>query len=274
MERGSDLHGRRLDEEMAAEVESIQHGAPVEARADEGRVKEDIEDAELIPEVLLAVSEDPAPGALSHGELVTRSELARHLRPSIYPATRTELIACARDENAGPELLELLDRLPEDSFETTESVWEALGGHREQRERPRPATTPVRQVEQVKEPPRTQRFAFRFEPLYRLAALPFLVTPQNSFIELTDGDERRLVVQFGPWRVATDLDNVAGVSDRGPFAIPKTIGPPHLSLADQGLTFATNHRRGVCITFRDKVSGIDPIGVVRHPGLTVTPEDP
>jgi hypothetical protein len=29
----------------------------------------------------------------------------------------------------------------------------------------------------------------------------------------------------------------------------------------------------VCLTFRDPVRGIDPIGLIRHPGLTVTVDD-
>ena len=47
-------------------------------------------------------------------------------------------------------------------------------------------------------------------------------------------------------------------------------GPAHLSFADRGLTFATNDVAGVCFTFREPVTGIDPLGTVRHPGLTVT----
>jgi len=40
MERGSDKHGSRLDEEMERETESITRGAPVEARVEEWREKE------------------------------------------------------------------------------------------------------------------------------------------------------------------------------------------------------------------------------------------
>ena len=53
----------------------------------------------------------------------------------------------------------------------------------------------------------------------------------------------------------------------------KTIGPAHLSLADRGLTFATNRDEGVCIRFHEPVKGIDPLGVLRHPALTVTVDD-
>ena len=114
-----------------------------------------------------------------------------------------------------------------------------------------------------------QRFAFRFEPLYQALALPFGVTPQSAFVDVRDGE---LVARFGPWVVRTPTENVVGTTRTGPFSVPKTAGPAHLSLADKGLTMATNREQGLCIRFREAVRGIDPAGVVRHPGLTVTVE--
>jgi hypothetical protein len=81
-------------------------------------------------------------------------------------------------------------------------------------------------------------------------------------------------VHFGPWSVATDLDNVTAATVTGPYALVKTIGPPHLSLVDGGLTFATNHDRGVCIKFRHAVAGLEPLHLVHHSGVTVTVDDP
>jgi hypothetical protein len=46
-----------------------------------------------------------------------------------------------------------------------------------------------------------------------------------------------------------------------------------VSLADRGLTFASNGRSGVCPRFKQPVRGVDPLGIVRHPGLTVTVDD-
>jgi hypothetical protein len=97
------------------------------------------------------------------------------------------------------------------------------------------------------------------------------VTPSTAWVEV--GDEH-IEARFGPWRAQTALANVADASVTGPYTVPKTIGPAHLSFADRGLTFATTSRRGVCISFRDPVAGIDPLGVIRHPGLTVTVADP
>jgi hypothetical protein len=52
------------------------------------------------------------------------------------------------------------------------------------------------------------------------------------------------------------------------------MGPAHISLKDHGLTFATNGYRGLCMLFARPVTGIDPLGVIKHPGLTVTVSDP
>jgi hypothetical protein len=45
-------------------------------------------------------------------------------------------------------------------------------------------------------------------------------------------------------------------------------------MADRGITFGTNPRRGVCIEFHEPVPAFDPLGLVRHPNLTVTVADP
>lgn len=40
MERGSDKHSPRLDDEMELETSSLTRGSPVESRSDESRMKE------------------------------------------------------------------------------------------------------------------------------------------------------------------------------------------------------------------------------------------
>jgi hypothetical protein len=44
-------------------------------------------------------------------------------------------------------------------------------------------------------------------------------------------------------------------------------------MTDRGLTFGTTTEGGVCLTFDQPVTGLDPLGVLRHPGLTVTVDD-
>ena len=112
------------------------------------------------------------------------------------------------------------------------------------------------------------RFTFGLPEL--VAGRFFGVTPESAWLSLHDD---RLVARFGPWKVETTLANVAGAELTGPYRWPRIIGPAHISLKDRGLTFASTDSQGVCIRFREPVAGIDPLGVIRHPGLTVTVKD-
>jgi hypothetical protein len=114
---------------------------------------------------------------------------------------------------------------------------------------------------------KVERFEFRFAPAYRRAARIFGVTPTTTWLEV---DSEALRARFGPWRVQTPLANIAAVALTGPYAFVKTAGPARLAVTDRGLTFATNGDRGVLITFRRPVPGIEPTGLLRHPELTVT----
>ncbi len=113
-------------------------------------------------------------------------------------------------------------------------------------------------------------FEFAFDPEYRAAALAFGVTPGRTGVDLEDG---RLVARYGFWRLETEVSNIEGTEVSGPYRLLSTIGPAHLSLADRGLTFASNRRRGLCMRFKEPVPGLEPTGRLRHPGLTVTVAD-
>lgn len=114
------------------------------------------------------------------------------------------------------------------------------------------------------------RFPFRFTSAFRLAELPFGVTPKNSMITVTEQDVQ---VRFGPWFVSTRRSNIRAVSITGPYLYVKTAGPARLTFHDRGLTFASNNQRGVLIEFHEPIPGIEPSGRLRHPNLTVTPTD-
>jgi hypothetical protein len=114
-------------------------------------------------------------------------------------------------------------------------------------------------------------FEFAFEGRYRLAALGFGITSATARVVVTDEE---LLVRFGPWRLGTPLSNVAGTQVTSGYAFHRTAGPPHLSLADRGVTFATNSRRGLCASFVEPVHAIEPTGMLRHPAATVTVADP
>lgn len=74
-----------------------------------------------------------------------------------------------------------------------------------------------------------------------------------------------LDVRFGPWRVSTPLDNVAGAEVGGPYAAWKALGP-RMSAADRGLTFGTSTAAGVCIRFHRPVRGLEPFRAAPAPG--------
>ncbi len=115
------------------------------------------------------------------------------------------------------------------------------------------------------------RYAFAFAPSYRLPALAFGITPATAAVELTDQD---VSVRFGLWRLRSALSNVQSVHRTGGFSFLKTAGPPHLSFADRGVSFATNGDAGVCLAFVQPVAGIDPTRRVLHPGATLTLAEP
>ena len=45
-------------------------------------------------------------------------------------------------------------------------------------------------------------------------------------------------------------------------------------LTDKGVSFATNGAGGVCVLFHEPVRTLDPTGRLRHPGATLTVQDP
>lgn len=117
----------------------------------------------------------------------------------------------------------------------------------------------------------SQRFPFRFDPRYARLNRRFGVTPERAWVEVSDEELR---ARFGSWRVHTELSNVASAEITGPYRFFKTAGPARLGVTDLGLTFATNGDRGALITFRRRVPGIEPMGLLRHGELTVTVAEP
>jgi hypothetical protein len=120
---------------------------------------------------------------------------------------------------------------------------------------------------------RSPTLVFPFEVDYPLAHVGrlFGVQPERARLELTRDE---LSAIFGMWRVDTPLSNIEQMEVSGPYNLVKVIGPARLSLADGGLTFATNPSRGLCLVFREPVAGLLPLPWVRHGSLTVTVAEP
>jgi hypothetical protein len=120
-------------------------------------------------------------------------------------------------------------------------------------------------------PPASHVFGFAFDGPGWMARLTRLagVTPARSWVIL---DEHRFEVRFGRWRLSTPRANVAEARVTGPYRRWKVAGPPRVSLADRGVTFATTDREGVCVRFREPVAGV--LGSRwPHPAATVTVAD-
>ncbi len=118
--------------------------------------------------------------------------------------------------------------------------------------------------------PEAEHFEMAFDPRFRLPLAALGVTPATAHITVAAD---RLVACFGPWACRTTPANVRAVRLTGPYRWHRAIGP-RLSLADHGLTFGSTTARGVCLLLREPVRGIDPLGLIRHPGLTLTAADP
>ena len=76
---------------------------------------------------------------------------------------------------------------------------------------------------------------------------------------------------FGHWSVETPLENVAGTRVTGPHRWYTAVGL-RLSFSDDGVTFGTNHRRGLCIEFHEKIRRV--VGFHDHSSLWVSVADP
>jgi hypothetical protein len=109
------------------------------------------------------------------------------------------------------------------------------------------------------------RFDRRFLPMWLGAG----ALPWRDGVTLTDNG--RFVATFGLLRVDTALVNISDTHVTGPYRWWTAVGP-RISFADDGLTFGTNPRAGLCIHFRDRIKRV--IGLRDHSALTVTVADP
>ena len=116
-----------------------------------------------------------------------------------------------------------------------------------------------------------RRVDFAIDPRYARVLRLFGVRPGRAWIEL---DAERLRVRFGFWRFETPVANVDCVRLTGPYGSALRAIGPHISLKDRGISFGTNTDLGVCVLFRRPIRGRESLGLVRHPGLTVTPVAP
>jgi hypothetical protein len=134
MERGSDKHNPRLDEEMKHEISGLVTGAPVEPRAEEWREQEGPAEGEPTPDSRLSGDRGiPVSDELSLDAIERRTTIAQNIQGKVFPARPGELIESAREMQAPDWVVAKLTELPDGVYDHFEAVWEALGGDVEYR---------------------------------------------------------------------------------------------------------------------------------------------
>lgn len=115
----------------------------------------------------------------------------------------------------------------------------------------------------------SRTFPYDFDPRFAPVWAPLLLAPGCPGVTLTE--DGRFVARYGLLRLDTALANVADAHVTGPYRWWTAVGV-RLSLRDDGLTFGTSNRSGVCVHFREPVRRV--VGLRDHSALTVTVADP
>ena len=111
----------------------------------------------------------------------------------------------------------------------------------------------------------SRRFAYAIDKRYWPLLLLFGLRASRDGVRLTD--DGSLVATFGFVKLKTPLDNVTEAHITRDYRWWTAFGV-RASMADDGLSFGTNNRAGVCIHFAEKVpSRLRRSG---HSALTVT----
>jgi len=129
MERGSDKHSPRADDELAHEVQGM-------IKAGRSTHMEEWNDPEPSGEDQPDVDRDPAgtlqgavPDGMTSRDVEMRSALAQALGKNVYPATGRKLVDRARGNEAPDDVVSRLEELPADqTFGNVQEVWTTLGG--------------------------------------------------------------------------------------------------------------------------------------------------
>ena len=113
-----------------------------------------------------------------------------------------------------------------------------------------------------------QHFLYEFDKKFAPMWAPFGVRPSRDGVTITD-DQQFLAI-FGFLRLESPLTNVDGAHITHGYRWWTAVGARR-SFVDDGLTFGTNTRAGVCVHFKEKVPS--PLSRKGHSALTVTVAD-
>ena len=113
----------------------------------------------------------------------------------------------------------------------------------------------------------TQHYAYAVDRRFLPLLLPFGLKRDRDGVTVADDS---FEATFGFFSVTPTRDTITGAHITRNYRWWTAVGA-RASMADDGLTFGTNHDAGVCIHFADKVpSRLSRRG---HSALTVTVED-
>jgi hypothetical protein len=114
----------------------------------------------------------------------------------------------------------------------------------------------------------SQFFPYAVDKTFVPMWVVFGVRPSKHGVTITD--DGRFKATFGFLHLETPFDNVEGAHITRGYRWWTAVGARR-SFVDDGLTFGTNTKAGVCVHFREKVPS--PLNRKGHSALTVTVAD-
>ena len=110
----------------------------------------------------------------------------------------------------------------------------------------------------------SQHFAYEIDKRYLPVLAPFGLRRAKDGVTLTD--EGTFVATFGFFKMETPVANITGAHITRGYRWWTAFGV-RASLADDGLSFGTNNKGGVCVHFGEKAPS--PLRRKGHSALTV-----
>jgi hypothetical protein len=128
VERGSDKHSAKLDDQLKHETEGlVRAGRSTHAQEwkDPEPAGEDQPDADLMPDGTLVGA---TPAGMTPDDVTGRAELAGYIGAA-YPLVREQIIDLVIERQAPERVIDLVRRLPSGrEFLNANDVWTAVGG--------------------------------------------------------------------------------------------------------------------------------------------------
>lgn len=117
-------------------------------------------------------------------------------------------------------------------------------------------------------PRKPKFFPYRLDRRWTLLFLALGVKADDGVTIFPNGD---FIATYGRFKVKTRLDNIDHTEITGPHRWYTAVGL-RLSMTDDGITFGTNHYKGLSIAFVKKIPRV--IGLRKHSLLWVSVADP